>query len=156
MGQAVTFGSTVTVALLALVFAGLFTGLGHLKAIKWLQYLVLPLVLTGAAGLMHVSIAGYSIGGALAGGFGWLNHVIGLTIPAIAGILATVVGIVAVVVLIHDGWDGKPETRGVVAAVLTPVSVTAIPGPLGAILLAILALPVTAMAALISAAFGLG
>jgi hypothetical protein len=156
MGQAVTFGVSVTVALIALVVAGLIPWLGRLKAIAWLQYLVLPLVLTGAAGLMHVQVAGYSIGGAMAGGFAWLDHVVGVTVPAVAGVLAAVVGLVAVAVLTHDMWDGKPERRGAVAAVLTPVSVTAIPGPLGGFVLAVLALPVTAMAALITAAFGLG
>lgn len=127
----VAFGVGVMASLAMLVTAIVFAVLPKFAAIKWARILILPLVMSGVAGLAAVSIAGYSFAGVTSSATAAISRGIGSLAPAFAYAVPIIVSIVLLAIFIHDVWAVNIGRRGLVAAVGVPVTLGFIPGAIG-------------------------
>lgn len=156
MDGIVTFGVPLAAGLGMLVAAVCIAVLPKFTAVKWLRYMVIPLILFGTGGILAASVAGVSIAGTVRTATTALNSGVANLIPGVGAALMILAALVAVVVLVHDVWDGQIGKRGIVAAVLVPVTLGFIPGGLGGFLETMFGLPAQGFSTVFSAAFGLG
>lgn len=150
MGDTLTFGVTLAVAAACLALAAVFQWAPYFSSrFDWTDYTILPLYLSGVAGLMVADLHGYSIGKFINDGLGKIQSGINSLVPGLAWIIFIVVALLASIWAI--GYMAKPaeaQKKGKKPAIvvgLLPVTLSMIPAPLGPFLIAVVALVVTAI-----------
>lgn len=147
MGTWLTFGVSIGVAVVCLTLAAIFKWAPYFSSkFDWTDYAILPLYLSGVAGLLVAKLHGYSLGNLMNQGLSKIQQGMNSLAPGLAWIIfigaAIFVGFWAIGYMMSAKTDGKKPALSVG---LLPFTLSMIPAPLGPFLIAVVALAVTAI-----------
>lgn len=129
------YGATVSAVMLGTAVA--FAVLPKFTGVRWAKALVLPLILSGVAGLASVKVLGFSLAGVTSSGAQKVSEFVGRAAPAFASVVVILIAIGVAVLFGHDTWAAEVKRRGVLCAVATPLTLGFVPGMLGTALVAV-------------------
>lgn len=117
----------------------------------WVDRFVVALVIAGVLGILSTKVGGW-----LRSGVAWVNAQVAGVIGSVTGATITfIVALIAFVIVVAHLITAKIGKGTFTAAVLSPVTVAAIPGPLGAAALATITAIGGIAGAAVAALFGM-
>jgi hypothetical protein len=133
----VRFGISGTAALVCLGAALAFALLPKFAGIKWARASVLPLIMSGVAGVALVAFGGFTIAGLTSGGMAALARGVGRFAPGLVYAVPILIGLAALLFFVHHTWAININKWGLIAAIATPLTLGFVPGKLGEVAVAL-------------------
>ncbi len=156
MGDIVTFGVSLGVGGACLVLAAVFKWAPYFSSkFDWTDYAILPLFLTGVAGLMTATVAGLNVGSLINQGLSALQRGLNNVAPGLAWVIFIGFAVWVAFCAIGSMLEAKTDKKAAIYTGALPITLAMIPAPLGTVAISVVGFLVTIPTYLVSALMGM-